>query len=353
MKKILSILVVLSFVFLFVGCESEAPNNASGNLNEYTIDYDDALTFEKALNDGANVDGNIVRFVVAKYAPDSILGINCHGGEHLNFIFEEEPNVKQGDTVVVRIVESPSKVFLVDSWKIQCELLKVIENGTENEIESNNVSSSGKIKMPKNSEEYCNEEWTIEELTNHFKELGFKNINTVPCEPDNDNYEKNIFEIYIKTGFFSTNPWKQGEEYKSDAEISIYYNEFPVLTKDNCPDLVKALTSKEISYIDFATKYNGRYVKFDGYIMTHLTYDGGTSHVIEVSGGDYDGGQLEILDNSQHDSLLFYIGDRTWGNSINKSVIPGDNVTVNGKIDLEWTQYFKNLYVETIMLSKR
>jgi len=226
-----------------------------------------------------------------------------------------------------------------------------VENEDDNKAETAN---KGKIVMPYSSADYCGEDWTLEELTEHLKELGFTNIVATPCDPDDDNYKINIRELYIETGLFSTDPWEAGEEYKADAEISIYYNEFPLLTVENCPDLVTVLTSKEMSYMSFANSYDGRYVEFDAYVTSHITYDGGTSHIIDVTGGNYDGTKdLEHYDESYYDGLIIRIGDRTWGNSINESVEPGDNVKVSGRIDASWCEYYKTLYVETMSLERR
>ena len=211
-----------------------------------------------------------------------------------------------------------------------------------------------KIVMPYSSSDYCGEEWTVEELTDHLEELGFTNINTYACAPDDDRYKSNIFEICIKTGWFSTGPWNAGEEYSQNAEISVYYNEFPLLTVENCPDLVTVLTSKDMSYMSFAKAYDGRYVEFDAYVTNHIVYDGGTSHIIDVTGGDYDGvRELEDYDDSTYDGLVIRIGDRAWRSPINNGVKAGDSVRVSGRIDASWCEYFKQLYVETILLERR
>ena len=226
------------------------------------------------------------------------------------------------------------------------------EEKTESKEETK--KPSGKIKMPKNTEDYIGSEWTIDTLTQHFKDLGFTNIRTVPCDPDDDRFDNNIFEMNIATGWFSTDPWKAGDEFKPDAEITIYYNESPKLTIDNCPDLVTVLTSKDMSYTSFCTKYDGRYVEFDAYVIGHLTYDGGTSHIIDVAGGDYDGKtKIDAFDPSTYNGLIIRIGDCTWGNSINESVEVGDHVTVRGRIDLSWAEYYKCMYVETMEMSRR
>lgn len=210
------------------------------------------------------------------------------------------------------------------------------------------------IVMPYGSDDYCSEEWTLESLVAHLTDHGFTNITTVACDPDDDRYKLNIFEIYIATGLFSDDPWVAGETHKSDAEISIYYNEAPLLTIENCPDLVTVLTSKDMSYLTFANEYDGRYVEFDAYVSYHDTYDGGTSHIISVLGGNYDGvSEIGSPDSSVYSSVSIRIGDRTWGNDINTSVELGDAVRVSGKIDESWSEYYNELYVETLTLSRR
>ena len=66
------------------------------------------------------------------------------------------------------------------------------EEKTESKEETK--KPSGKIKMPKNTEDYIGSEWTVDTLTQHFKDLGFTNIRTVPCDPDDDRFDNNIFE---------------------------------------------------------------------------------------------------------------------------------------------------------------
>lgn len=247
--------------------------------------------------------------------------------------------------------------------------MNACESNTDNTIDtSNNITSeisetaeseaaetpSNTIVMPNSTSDYIGSEWTIETITEHFKELGFENICTVPCEPDDNNYEINIREMVIETGLFSTDPWEAGDEFSADAEITIYYNEFPLLTTENCSDLVTILMSKDMDYMSFADKYDGRYVEFEAYVTSHTTYDGGTSHIINVTGGDYDGtSELGHYDEEYNNGLVIRIGDRTMGNSIDESVEEGQNVTVSGKIDASWCVYYKQLYVECQSLSKR
>lgn len=194
--------------------------------------------------------------------------------------------------------------------------------------------------MPHGSDYYIGSDWTNDSLVAYFNELGFTTIESIPCNPSDDEFQNNIFELYICSGIFeSTSTWEEGEEFKPDQKIEIYYNEFPMLTVDNCEDLNTVLTSSELSYSSFCESYDGRYVEFEAVVTGHLTYDGGTSHIIDVKG---------VGENA----LQIRIGDRAWDNSIDKSVEIGDTVLVRGKISNRWAEYYKEIYVETILLEK-
>lgn len=103
-----------------------------------TIDYMDAESFENAINNKTKVKGKVVQFYVLEYAPNSLLGINCHAGEHLNFLFETEPDVSAGDTVIVRVSEEPTQIFLLESWKVPCEFLEISKKADKTEIDNSN-----------------------------------------------------------------------------------------------------------------------------------------------------------------------------------------------------------------------
>lgn len=211
--------------------------------------------------------------------------------------------------------------------------------------ESNEDIALVRIEMPNSSVAYEGNQWTLESLIEHFQGLGFTSFENIPCNPDDYNYRSNIFVIKICTGWLSEDPWDAGEKFNPDDTIKIYYNEFPLLTIDNCPDLLTMLTSDEMSYSTFADEYDERYVEFDGYVHSHSTYNAGIDHIINVAGGDYTGN--ETLGH------IIRIGDRAWDNNINESVEEGDPVTVIGKIDADWCEYYKMLYVETLSLSRR
>lgn len=211
----------------------------------------------------------------------------------------------------------------------------------------------GKIVMPHSSDYYENSDWTTEKLTEHFKELGFTEVEYFAHKPDEDNYKKNIFYVDIRDSMFSDGPWEAGEEFDSDDRIMIQYNEYPLLTIENCSDLNKVLTSKEMDYMSFCNTYDGQFVEFDAHVIAHSTYHGDTGHVLCVLGGDYKGGMLGSYDPDDYEALIIHVGDKIWGNTIDYSVIEGDNVRVSGQIDADDAKYFKDLYVDAVFLEKR
>lgn len=152
MKKILPLCVLLLIIITIVGCSSDTSTTNDDNLTENSyfsandyeisnnetesdtsstnaIDYENAESFEKALNSGEKVKGSIVRFDVIAYKPYSGMGINCWSGEHLNFISEVELDVKKGDIIIGRIIEEP--IEQLGSWKVPYEVIKINPNNED------------------------------------------------------------------------------------------------------------------------------------------------------------------------------------------------------------------------------
>lgn len=66
--------------------------------------------FELALNNGDVVEGKLVEVSVLELDPNSAMGYNILAGEHLNFVSAENPQVDEGDTIVVQ-VEKVASIF--------------------------------------------------------------------------------------------------------------------------------------------------------------------------------------------------------------------------------------------------
>ena len=156
MKKIILLICVAMLAFSLVACSGEEGENdktSSFENGDYVIDFEDAASFESALNDGEKVNGKIVQFDVVEYKPDSALGINCWSGEHLNFISETELDVQKGDIIIAFITKEPSKTL--GSWKIPYEVVEINPDAGDKE-ETDAVKTE-------NTEEATTEEETTTE----------------------------------------------------------------------------------------------------------------------------------------------------------------------------------------------
>jgi hypothetical protein len=97
MKKIsvglLSSLMVV--VFLLAGCGTNKAVKA-----DYTTKQ-----FETALNKGDNLEGKTVSVKVNEMVPNSAFGYNIQTGKHLNFVSPDNPNVKKGDILILKVTK--------------------------------------------------------------------------------------------------------------------------------------------------------------------------------------------------------------------------------------------------------
>lgn len=105
-------------VFLVSAMLSLLLCSCGGGTGGTEVDYGDAAAFEEALNRGENLENKTLMFTVTELHPDSALGFNVCGGEHLNFISSRNPDLKVGDTAGVKATEITS---LLGSWIIKYE----------------------------------------------------------------------------------------------------------------------------------------------------------------------------------------------------------------------------------------
>lgn len=131
---------------------------------------------------------------------------------------------------------------------------------------------------------YYDLNWTVEELVDHFKSLGFNDI-TVEEQSSGD------FEYYKIRRVSIDGDWRyeKGDIYKSNDSIKIVVNQpNETLTVDNCPELAAFLSGEDKDYLAFAEKYDGCIIEFDG----HVAYStpGSTLYepIVDVAGGDFD-----------------------------------------------------------------
>ena len=112
MKKLFTILISLTLVFALTAC---------GGTTEIKPDYENVAAFEKALNDGEDLTGKTVVVTVNELVPNSAFGYNIQAGEHLNFCSPDNPGVKAGETITVKVTEVTS---MLGSYIISYEMVK-------------------------------------------------------------------------------------------------------------------------------------------------------------------------------------------------------------------------------------
>lgn len=110
LEKLASAILSVVLVFALCACTAAAPKTV--------IDYEDAGSFEAALNRGENLEGKVVQFQAMELHPQSAYGYNIWAGEHLNFVSEKNPDAKAGDTLTVRATSIES---ILGSWIIHYE----------------------------------------------------------------------------------------------------------------------------------------------------------------------------------------------------------------------------------------
>lgn len=153
MKRVFKIIIMLCVLCLLSGCGSKQ-----------SIDYGDAESFEAALNAGDNLEGKIVQFKADELHPQSKWGYNVWAGEHLNFVSSRNPDIKEGDIVVVKTKTIEN---INGSWKITYEKVSnaVADDNTimysgDDGVNGSNESDSGKEEISTESENVTTEKTT-------------------------------------------------------------------------------------------------------------------------------------------------------------------------------------------------
>lgn len=95
MKKISMIFTLLLVMVSLAAC---------GGSKETKADYT-TKEAEAALNKGDDLTGKTVKIKVDEYVPDGALGYTIQTGEHLNFVSSEDPKVKKGEELVVKVTK--------------------------------------------------------------------------------------------------------------------------------------------------------------------------------------------------------------------------------------------------------
>lgn len=271
----------LSVVYLedesVLSIDLQSPEFLEGSGNEskenqtvdFVLDYEDAESFEKALNNGETVKGKVVQFDVDEYEPDSAFGFNCWAGEHLNFISKIEIDVTAGDIIVGRIIEEPSEKL--GSWIIYYDVLAINGIAVEtNSDEGFDDQSTSEIIVTMSEDDFMGMSYM--EAENKLREMGFNSFKYETLKSsDLDHPDDAIGAVEIKNWEFGKGDFEVGDIFESDAIVVLWYyvcNEpVPKLTADNCADFKALLALKDPddpSVGKFASKYYGQTIEFDG-----------------------------------------------------------------------------------------
>lgn len=113
MKKLISLTLIFMLMFTLTSCLKgrtillTTKDPTTVGVTEKYIHYSSAEEFEKALDEGTDVDGAIVDFVLKDYKYSETENDNIYkAGEHLNFISDAKPIVEVGQKMTVKVVST-------------------------------------------------------------------------------------------------------------------------------------------------------------------------------------------------------------------------------------------------------
>lgn len=281
------------------------------------LDYADAASFEKALNDGVKVNGKIIQFDVVEYKPDSALGINCWSGEHLNFISEEELDVGKGNIIVGRIIEEPTKTL--GSWVIHYEVLSIdgekIEGETTDSTDSTEpedppVSQPTEITLTMGEDDFKG--MNYQEAEQFFREMGFTNFEYRTVNTETESAEDTICYIEITEWFIGDSDFVKGDKFDADSTVTFFSYEYeaptapsPAFYSTNDYETAKNGNTGVFSYRDRGSSYD---------IYWIIDFDEGYVYYFTDGNGESSCDRLKIDSGTLNDkvTITYHDGGDTW-----------------------------------------
>lgn len=167
-------------------------------------------------------------------------------------------------------------IFIIFSFVFTgCTSDYTTENSSE--IEEDNKISKYDVLVPYSSDEYGNGDWTADELVQHFEELGFYDIKIE--ETASRHVDKETVDVKVEEygdGLFSYYRGFEKNEVISKGRIIklIVTKPIPVMTVENCPELVGMLQMRNGSEGDiavwnsFLADHVGEFIEFDGTVTS-------------------------------------------------------------------------------------
>lgn len=131
--------------------------------------------------------------------------------------------------------------------------------------------------MPHSSDEYENGEWSVEELVEHFEELGFTDIDV----EEYTTYDESKAKIQVVVADDSSSWFPSYRDFEKDETVDTLRNIIiretkliPILTVENCSEFAEFVkngqdsTANSVTWTDFLEKHNGEALEFDGTITS-------------------------------------------------------------------------------------
>lgn len=94
MRKYLLVFMMITVLGIMAACDG------GSNEPDYTTEG-----FEKALEDGEDLTGKVVKVEIDGFEPTSAFGYNLQAGEHLNFVSNKNPKLDVGDELTAEVEE--------------------------------------------------------------------------------------------------------------------------------------------------------------------------------------------------------------------------------------------------------
>ena len=308
-------------------------------------DYLDAVSFEKALNDGHKVNGKTVEFCVNDYKPDSALGINCWAGEHLNFISKTELNVKVGDIIVGRVTEEPTKVL--GSWKIPYTVLSINDEAfaqNENQTTSSNNATDNQtdeITLTMSADEFKG--MNYQEAEQIFRKMGFGKFDYRTIDTEDETSDNAICYVEITEWFLGEDDFVKGDKFDADATVTFVSYKYvapaepiPMYYSTNSLDTVRNGNAGKYAYKNSGKFYDIYWIiDFDEGYVYYFTHEN-----VEEEIGLHDYCDRLLIDSGTlNDTVVitYHDGGVEWKNYLHfKYVNQPDKLIVVDNDDLSW-----------------
>lgn len=349
MKKIISIIGILLLCCCFVACneigditnESNSKNDFQTSIPNET-ENDGSMSGKIMLPNSSNTYSN-------KSFKDALNDFESAGFTNikLEVIYDLITGWFTSDGEIEKIFINGSASFEKgEAFDKDIEIIIVYHTWEKDEPQ---------ITMPNDSSHYT-KGWKVDELINHFEQLGFTNIETQTTSESGMfaefHQEGEIHSVDMDETFLGM--WDSGDVFGATSLITItYYERTSTLTIDNCPDLNTVLSSRDIPYTVFSEQYDNQFIEFDACITSVVNDITGKVVSISVCAGDV---PSTAIDNSDIDGFIIRLdteltaGDKT---NIHTTLGKGTKVKVIARVDDYYTDYYKTICAKAAYLVER